>query len=491
MTTIVHPSLVSPNRARTVRRGCCTPTLALALALASFPATSTSAIACDNAPSLIMAGALRPLASELSNQGDAPPSDPPAASFPQEQEDFETDPRVSYSKIEHKWILEESNGSEWAYDESTKRWIPSLDEALLEQQQQAYARQGVDDGESVESNKKRKQVGDSQVRMPIPFRMDNGMKAYIRCKAPNKRQKDTKDKPERKNTAVYVTSLPLDVDVDEVNETFSRCGVISEEIDSGKPRIKLYTKDDGSFKGDALVVYFRPESVQLAIQLLDDSDFRMGEEGPAGKMRVKEADWSYKKTKDNQDEGGGDAADRKADEKPQQRKGISQEQKKVIRKTEKMKAKLADWSDDEDPQQAPSRFAKLVVLKHMFTLAELEEDPAAALDIKDDIREECSKLGEVTNVVLFDEEVDGIATVKFKDNEAAQACARLMNGRAFDGRRVVAYVADGSEKFKKTKEKAPLDPEGQAKFDEEEEKRLERFGDWLEAQDGKPAAASK
>jgi hypothetical protein len=56
----------------------------------------------------------------------------------------------------------------------------------------------------------------------------------------------------------------------------------------------MYEDDKGQFKGDALVVYFRPESVNLAIQMLDDSDFRLGVEGPMGKMRVQAADFSYK-----------------------------------------------------------------------------------------------------------------------------------------------------------------------------------------------------
>jgi HIV Tat-specific factor 1 len=86
--------------------------------------------------------------------------------------------------------------------------------------------------------------------------------------------------------------------VEEVNSVFSKCGMIAEEIDSGLPRIKLYTDDNGNVKGDALIVYFRPESVKLAIQMLDDTDFRFGEPGPMGTLRVKEADFSYKKQKD-------------------------------------------------------------------------------------------------------------------------------------------------------------------------------------------------
>ena len=107
-------------------------------------------------------------------------------------------------------------------------------------------------------------------------------------------QNAQKPKKARVNTAVYVTSIPLDADKEEIGDVFSKCGVIAEEIDSGGPRIKMYEDDKGQFKGDALVVYFRPESVNLAIQMLDDSDFRLGTEGPMGRMRVQAADFSYK-----------------------------------------------------------------------------------------------------------------------------------------------------------------------------------------------------
>ena len=83
-----------------------------------------------------------------------------------------------------------------------------------------------------------------------------------------------------------------------MSRVFSRCGVIAEEIDRGKARIKLYADDAGNFKGDALIVYFRAESVELAIQMLDDTDFRLGEPAPGGKMKVTAADFSYKTQKD-------------------------------------------------------------------------------------------------------------------------------------------------------------------------------------------------
>jgi HIV Tat-specific factor 1 len=45
---------------------------------------------------------------------------------------------------------------------------------------------------------------------------------------------------------------------------------------------------------------------------------------------------------------------------------------------------------------------RVVVLKHMFTLKELEEDPGLALELKEDVREEAETIGTVTNIHVFD-----------------------------------------------------------------------------------------
>jgi HIV Tat-specific factor 1 len=203
----------------------------------------------------------------------------------------------------------------------------------------------------------------------------------------------------------------------------------------------LYTDDKGKFKGDALIVFFKAPSVKMAIDLLDDYEFRIDGGQNSGKMRVQPAESSYKKVQHNESE---------EKERP---KTNTKDKQKIIKKTQKLDARLADWSDDEPSAlvETSSRFDKVVVLKHMFTLDELAEDSAAILDIKEDIREECSKLGEVTNVVLFDLEADGVATVRFSNAETAKACVRLMNGRSFAGQEVIAYISDGKEQFKKSK----------------------------------------
>lgn len=73
---------------------------------------------------------------------------------------------------------------------------------------------------------------------------------------------------------------------------------------------------------------------------------------------------------------------------------------------------------------------ELEVSNHIFTsclneLTLVQEDVAAILDIKEDIRDECSKIGEVTNVVLYDKEPEGVVSIKFADPDAAEQCVKV------------------------------------------------------------------
>ena len=49
---------------------------------------------------------------------------PPLSSFPQNPEDFDSDPRISFSKLENKFILEADDGQEYEFDNGLKRWVP-------------------------------------------------------------------------------------------------------------------------------------------------------------------------------------------------------------------------------------------------------------------------------------------------------------------------------------------------------------------------------
>jgi len=264
-----------------------------------------------------------------------------------------------------------------------------------------------------------------------------------------------------------VTGLPVDTDVEEVITRFTKCGVI-EEGDDGEPKVKMYAKDDGSFSGDALVVYFKEESVALAVAMLDDAELRIGDD--ATRMNVSQAQFSHKETHHTNQEGLS---------KP--RKVV--DKKKISKRIGRMQKKLEEWDDEDnfgpspDPvdNHAPPKTGRVVVLRHLFTLEALKEDATLLLDLKEDVREECSQLGEVTNVVLYDLEPEGIMTVKFREPLSAQACILKMQGRFFDGKRIEASIYSGRQRFNRSG--VHDDIEGDS--DASEKKRLDDFAKWL------------
>lgn len=50
----------------------------------------------------------------------------PLSNFPQDPSEFDSDPRVSFSKLDNKFILEADDGQEYEYDNALKRWIPTV-----------------------------------------------------------------------------------------------------------------------------------------------------------------------------------------------------------------------------------------------------------------------------------------------------------------------------------------------------------------------------
>ena len=99
-------------------------------------------------------------------------------------------------------------------------------------------------------------------------------------------------------------------------------------MEGDKPRIKIYTDDDGKPKGEALIVYFKPEAVPNVIYMLDGTDFRYGQKLDTGPMRIVEADSSYKRQKEQPL--AGDKAKTKGT-------GANRDRQKVIQKNEQMR----------------------------------------------------------------------------------------------------------------------------------------------------------
>ncbi|TDL26119.1 hypothetical protein BD410DRAFT_784158 [Rickenella mellea] len=395
----------------------------------------------------------------------APPSAAAGASAEDQAAAFSSDTRTYYSTVTKKWQYEDDEGNEFEYHADKGVWVPLVDEEAAREQQAAYSVQGVDEETPAapvlkRQNKKRKEPEDYTSATAV----SEAGPSIKRGKSDPKNENERKSK----NTAVYVTGLPLDAEMEEIITRFGKCGVL-EEDDEGEPKVKLYAKDDGSFSGEALVVYFKEESVSLAVAMLDDAELRLGD--PSTRMAVKQAEFGHKNT--TQGPSGEGSKPRRTVDK-----------KKATRRIGKMQKKLEEWdSGDEfgpaadplDKSTASNKNSRVVVLKHMFTQQELEEDASLLLDLKEDVREECSTLGEVTNVVLYDREAEGIMTVKFRDPLSAQACVIRMHGRFFAGRQVEASLYSGKNRFKRSGTGDEIEGDG----DDAEKKRLDAFAQWL------------
>ncbi|KAH8918970.1 hypothetical protein BT69DRAFT_1285235 [Atractiella rhizophila] len=402
------------------------------------------------------------------------PSFPPSAGG-------DPDPRIHFDRLTGKWKFEDdASGKEYEYDDGKATWVECVDDEVIKRQQEAYSVQGVDEqtpaAPVLNRGKKRKKQDNDDDDTPAILRG--------KVKKSNSSKASTSAAPPPRQTAVFVSNLPSYTTVELLHRTFLKGGVILESSD-GEPKIKMYYDSEGRFKGEALVVYLREESVVLATTLLDDTILEREEEegkpgaegGEGNRMRVVKAEFGKKMEVDSTRNG--EAGGRGGGNGNGMAKSEEMKKKKQGKQAEKLKMKLTDWSsDEEDALKTLNKLPKIVILRKMFTLAELEEDPSLLLDLKEDVREECGKLGEVTNVVLYDKEPEGIMSIRFKDELSAQACVLKMNNRFFGGRQIQAALLEGKPKFRKSADKEAIVPDKAT--EEEEKKRMDDWNKWLE-----------
>ena len=69
---------------------------------------------------------------------DVAPEAPARQPLPTDPSDFGLDDRISFSRLDSKHIAVLADGQELEFDTGLRRWVQTIDEALFEQQQQAY-----------------------------------------------------------------------------------------------------------------------------------------------------------------------------------------------------------------------------------------------------------------------------------------------------------------------------------------------------------------
>ncbi|CAO2621960.1 HIV Tat-specific factor 1 homolog [Lemmus lemmus] len=225
---------------------------------------------------------------------------------------------------------------------------------------------------------------------------------------------------EDRNTNVYVSGLPPDITVDEFIQLMSKFGIIMRDPQTEEFKVKLYKDNQGNLKGDGLCCYLKKESVELALKLLDEDEIR------GYKLHVEVAKFQLK--------GEYDASKKKKKCKDYKKK-LSLQQKQL------------DWRPERRAGPSRMRHERVVIIKNMFHPTDFEDDPLVLNEIREDLRVECSKFGQIRKLLLFDRHPDGVASVSFREPEEADYCIQTLDGRWFGGRQITAQAWDGTTDY--------------------------------------------
>ncbi|KRT80810.1 RNA binding protein, partial [Oryctes borbonicus] len=313
---------------------------------------------------------------------------------------------VQYGFEDDAYIYTDSDGVKFFWDKERNAWFPKINDDFLAQYQMNY---GFVDYTSKEVKQEEKPKVE---KILVP----RGVK-----RKPNEPTWFELD--EEHNTKVYVSNLPTDTTEEEFVDLMQKCGLVMRDPITQQMKIKLY-KEPGTdyLKGDALCTYIRVESVDLALKLLNDSMFK------GKKIKIERAKFQMRGKYDPK-------------LKPKMKK------RKEKEKFKKMQEKLFDWRP-ERMRGERAKHEKIVIVKNLFDPKVFDEEVGLILEYQQDLREECSKCGEVRKVTVYDRHPEGVVQINMKEQEEADAVVTLLNGRWFDKRKLTAEIWDGKTKFK-------------------------------------------
>ncbi|XP_056397323.1 HIV Tat-specific factor 1 [Hyla sarda] len=302
-----------------------------------------------------------------------------------------------------------SDGTEYEWDLEKKAWFPKISEDFLAMY---HANYGYNPPEIPEPSQPPKKVEEKPKTDPKPQPEQTEQKSKGEKRKADPGWFNVEDE---RNTNVYVTGLPPDITQDEFIETMSKYGIIMRDPVSEDFKVKLYKDKEGNLKGDGLCCYLKKESVQLALRLLDEYEIR------GYKLHVESATFQLK--------GAYDATKKK-------------KKCKDYKKKLSLQKKQLDWRP-EKKIETRKRFERVIIIRNMFHPKDFEEDPLVLNEIREDLRSECEKFGQVKKILIYDRHPDGVASVSFKEAEEGDACILALNGRWFGGRQLDVQTWDG------------------------------------------------
>ncbi|XP_057661975.1 HIV Tat-specific factor 1 homolog [Diorhabda carinulata] len=315
---------------------------------------------------------------------------------------------VTYDFEDDTHVYTDAEGVKYFWDKEKNAWFPKVDDDFMARYQMNY---GFVDNTNLEVKKE-----EPQMKIEEKPKKVKGEKR--KASEPTWFQLD-----ESQNTSVYVSNLPIDITEEEFIDLMQKCGLVMRDVQSGKFKIKLY-KDTSTknLKGDALCTYIKVESVDLSLKLLDGYEFK------GNKIKVERAKFQMKGEFD-------------PSLKPKMKK------KKDKLKIKKQQEKLFDWRPEKKVGEK-SKHERIVIVKNLFDPKIFDTDVGLILEFQQDLREECSKFGEVRKVQIYDRHPEGIAQINMSTPEEADQIVTILNGRWFMKRQLSAEIWDGKTKYK-------------------------------------------
>ncbi|XP_003802703.1 HIV Tat-specific factor 1 [Otolemur garnettii] len=309
-----------------------------------------------------------------------------------------------------------SSDTPYEWDLDKKAWFPKITDDFIATYQANYgfSNDGASSSTSNIQDVNTKSAEEPPQRQP-PEPTDSRRKGEKR-----KAESGWFQVEEDRNTNVYVSGLPPDITVDEFIQLMSKFGIIMRDPQTEEFKVKLYKDNQGNLKGDGLCCYLKRESVELALKLLDEDEIR------GYKLHVEVAKFQLKGTYD---------ASKKKKKCKDYKKKLSLQQKQL------------DWRPERRAGPSRMRHERVVIIKNMFHPMDFEDDPLVLNEIREDLRVECSKFGQIRKLLLFDRHPDGVASVSFRDAEEADYCIHTLNGRWFGGRQITAEAWDGTTDY--------------------------------------------
>jgi HIV Tat-specific factor 1 len=270
----------------------------------------------------------------------------------------------------------------------------------------------------------------------------------IKNKPANKKQKKGKFSKRNAKNWIYATGLPINtgITVEDIHKFFAKVGLLDLDPETLKPKIKLYHTPAGDLKGDTSLCYARPESVSLALQILDESPW-----DEKHIIRVQKATFEAKEGA-NSSNGG-----------IKRRRPVSEARRKVARL-----ALLQAQDEGFGGRLSGGRKGlRIIVVKHM-----MEGIPENELE--DEIHSLCQEHGEVEKITCMEKTKTVI--IKFAEPTAASNATEAWHGKLNQrtNQKMEAIYWDGVTDYT------------QKEDDSDEEERHDEFGKWLEEQQELP-----